>query len=99
MLACGFGLCPKVGHEQSNPPANGQEVLDSTQALQPDSSASGSQTGARQGVEDHARTFSPWSQVVRLLYAQLMHALGLNDVCDALRLVSGPLSRLCAGRC
>ena len=44
------------------------------------------------GVEDHARTFSPWSQVVSLLYAQLTHALGLNDVCDALRLHSGPLS-------
>ena len=46
------------------------------------------------GVEDHARTFSPWSQVVSLLYAQLTHALGLNDVCDALRLHSGPLSAL-----
>jgi len=46
------------------------------------------------GVEDHARTFSPWSQVVSLLYAQLTHALGLNDVCDALRLHSGPLAAL-----
>ena len=46
------------------------------------------------GVEDHARTFSPWSQVVSLLYAQLTHALGLNDVCDALGLHSGPLSAL-----
>jgi hypothetical protein len=46
------------------------------------------------GVEDHARTFSPWSQIVALLYAQVTHALGLNDVCDALRLHSGPLSAL-----
>ena len=46
------------------------------------------------GVADHARTFSPWSHVVSLLYAQLTHALGLNDVCDALRLHSGPLSAL-----
>jgi len=46
------------------------------------------------GVEDHARTFRPWSHVVSLLYAQLTHALGLNDVCDALRLHSGPLSAL-----
>src|SRR5512139_422117 len=46
------------------------------------------------GVEDHARTFSPWSHVVSLLYAQLTHALGLNDVCDALRLHSGPLSAI-----
>src|ERR1051325_9675087 len=44
------------------------------------------------GVEDKARTFSPWSHVVSLLFAQLTHALGLNDVCDALRLHSGPLS-------
>ena len=27
-----------------------------------------------------------------MLYAQLTHAIGLNDVCDALRLHSGPLS-------
>jgi len=50
---------------------------------------------ARQtGIEDQWRTFSPWSQVVALLYAQITHALGLNDVCDALRLHSGPLSTL-----
>ena len=42
----------------------------------------------------HARTFSHWSQIVALLYAQLTHALGLNDVCDALRLHSGPLSAI-----
>jgi hypothetical protein len=29
------------------------------------------------GVEDHARMFSPWSQVVSLLDAQLTQALGL----------------------
>ena len=46
------------------------------------------------GVDDQARTFSPWSHVVSLLYAQLTHSLGLNDVCDALRLHSGPLSAL-----
>jgi hypothetical protein len=44
------------------------------------------------GVEDQARTFSPWSHTVSLLYAQLTHSLSLNDVCDALRLHSGPLS-------
>ena len=50
---------------------------------------------ARQtGVEDQARTFSPWSHVVSLLYAQLTHSLGLNDVCDALHLHSGSLSAL-----
>ena len=45
-------------------------------------------------VDQKARTFSPWSHVVALLYAQLTHAIGLNDVCDALRLHSGPLSAL-----
>jgi hypothetical protein len=42
--------------------------------------------------EDHARTFSHWSHVVSLLFAQVSHSLGLNDVCDALQLHSGPLS-------
>jgi hypothetical protein len=46
------------------------------------------------GNEAHARTFSPWSHVVSLLYAQVTHSLGLNDVCDALRLHSGPLSAI-----
>jgi len=46
------------------------------------------------GVAEQARTFSPWSHVVSLLYAQLTHSLGLNDVCDALRLHCGPLSAL-----
>jgi hypothetical protein len=31
---------------------------------------------------------------VSMLYAQLTHAIGLNDVCDALRLFSGPLSAI-----
>jgi hypothetical protein len=46
------------------------------------------------GAEEKSRTFSPWSHVVSLLYAQLTHSIGLNDVCDALRLHSGPLSSL-----
>lgn len=46
------------------------------------------------GVEQKARTFSPWSHVVSLLYGQLTHSLGLNDVCDALRLHSGAVSTL-----
>lgn len=46
------------------------------------------------GVENQWREFTPWSHVVCLLYAQLTHSLGLNDVCDALRLHSGPLSAL-----
>lgn len=41
-----------------------------------------------------ARTFSAWSHVVALLYAQLTHAIGLNDVCDALRHHVGWLARI-----
>jgi Transposase DDE domain/Domain of unknown function (DUF4372) len=46
------------------------------------------------GVEEKSRSFTPWSHVVSLIYAQLTHALGLNDVCDSLRLHSGPLSAI-----
>jgi hypothetical protein len=35
--------------------------------------------------------------VISLIYAQRTHALGLNDVCDALRLHSGPLSAIRGG--
>jgi hypothetical protein len=45
-------------------------------------------------VDTKSRTFKPWSHVVSLIYAQLTHALGLNDVCDALRLNAGPLSSI-----
>jgi hypothetical protein len=46
------------------------------------------------GVEEKARTFSPWSHVVSLISAQLSHALSLNDVCDSLHVHSGPLSTI-----
>jgi hypothetical protein len=46
------------------------------------------------GAQDKARTFSPWSHLLALLYAQLTHSIGLNDVGDALSLHSGPLSSL-----
>jgi hypothetical protein len=39
----------------------------------------------KHGVDKKARTFTPWSHVVSLLFAQLTHAIGLNDVCDTLR--------------
>lgn len=41
------------------------------------------------GIE--ARTFSAWSHVVAMLYAQVSRAMGLNDVCDALRLRASAL--------
>jgi hypothetical protein len=30
------------------------------------------------------RGITPWSHTVSMLYAQFTHAIGLNDVCDAL---------------
>jgi hypothetical protein len=46
------------------------------------------------GVEEKTRTFDEWSHTVSLCYAQLSHSIGLNDVCDALQLNSGPLSAI-----
>jgi IS4 transposase len=46
------------------------------------------------GVDEQARTFDEWSHIVSLCYAQVTHSIGLNDVCDALRLNSGPLSAI-----
>ena len=40
------------------------------------------------GVQEMSRTFKPWSHVVSLVYAQLTHSLGLNDLCDSLQLHS-----------
>ncbi|MCX6880466.1 MAG: DUF4372 domain-containing protein, partial [Verrucomicrobia bacterium] len=40
----------------------------------------------KHGVDEKSRTFTPWSHVVSLLFAQLTHAIGLNDVCDCLRI-------------
>src|SRR5688500_13782480 len=51
-----------------------------------------SQLARKTGAAQWARTFSTWSHVVSLLYAQLVHAISLNDVCDGLRLHSGALS-------
>jgi hypothetical protein len=49
---------------------------------------------AKYGVDKQARTFSPWSHVVALLYGQLAHSVGLNDLCDSLRLHRSKLSTL-----
>ena len=40
------------------------------------------------------RSFSATSHVVAMLYAQLSHALSLNDICDCLRFHSGYLSQI-----
>jgi IS4 transposase len=46
------------------------------------------------GVVEQARPYDEWSHMVTLEYAQLAHSIGLNDVCDALQLNSGPLSAI-----
>ncbi len=45
------------------------------------------------GVDAKARTFSVTSHLASMLFAQLSHAIGLNDVCDWLRLKSPVLAR------
>ena len=40
------------------------------------------------------RKFTAWSHVVSLLFAQLTHSMGLNDVCDTLRIHSRWLGTL-----
>lgn len=48
----------------------------------------------KHGVDEQARTFSPWSHVVSLMFAQVSHAMGLNDVCDALQNHKGVLTTI-----
>jgi len=43
------------------------------------------QLAQKHGVDKKVRTFCEWSHVVSLLFAQMTHSIGLNDVCDALR--------------
>lgn len=46
------------------------------------------------GVEEKCREYSATSHVVALMHAQISHCIGLNDVCDSLKLHSGPLSAI-----
>jgi hypothetical protein len=48
----------------------------------------------KHGVDEQCRTFSPWSHVVGLSFAQLTHAIGLNDTCDALQMHSSILATI-----
>ncbi len=52
------------------------------------------QLATETGVEKLCRKFSAWSHVVAMLYTQLTHCIGLNDLCDALQLHSGPLTAI-----
>jgi hypothetical protein len=53
-----------------------------------------SKLSKKHGVDKKARTFSPWSHVVTMVYAQLAHSFGLNDVCDSLQHHGGALATL-----
>jgi len=45
-------------------------------------------------VDKRSRTFTPWSHLVSLMYAQLSHSLSLNDVCDSMNTHSGKLTKV-----
>lgn len=45
-----------------------------------------SEVARETGVDKKARTYSPWSHLVSMLYVQLGHCISLNDTCDGLRL-------------
>ena len=49
---------------------------------------------AEHGVDKQSRSFSPTSHLVSLLFGQLSHALGLNDICDTLQNHSGVLTTI-----
>jgi hypothetical protein len=46
------------------------------------------------GAEGKARSFSSWSHVVSMIFAQISRSIGLNDVCDSLQIHSGELSQI-----
>jgi hypothetical protein len=43
-----------------------------------------SKLATEHGVDKMSRTFTPWSHVVSMIFAQLSHALSLNDIADTL---------------
>jgi len=51
-----------------------------------------SEVSRETGVEAKAREFCVFSHLCAMLFAQLTHAMGLNDVCDWLRLKQAALA-------
>ena len=51
-----------------------------------------SKVARKYDVDKQCRTYSPWSHVVTMVYAQLAHSFGLNDVADSLSHHSGALA-------
>ena len=74
-------------------PAEARFALEKARRV-PDLTVTASLRHAREtGVETKARTFSVLSHLSAMLFAQLTHAMGLNDVCDWLRLKAAAISR------
>jgi len=48
----------------------------------------------KHGVDKQARSFSPWSHVISMLYVHIAHSLSLNDVVDTLRNHAGILTTI-----
>ncbi len=48
----------------------------------------------KHGVDKKARSFSPWSHVVSMIFAQISAAISLNDVCDNMLNHLGLLMRI-----
>ena len=46
------------------------------------------------GVDKQSRTFSAWSHVTAMIFAQVAHSLSLNDICDTLRNHQGVLTTM-----
>ncbi len=53
-----------------------------------------SRLARKHGVDKKSRSISPWSHVVSMVFAQLSHALSLNDICDTLKNNIGALSTI-----
>ena len=53
-----------------------------------------SKLARKHGIDKQARTFTPWSRIISLPFAQLIHSAGLNEVCDTLRIHSRWLGSL-----
>jgi hypothetical protein len=48
-----------------------------------------SKLSRKYGIDKQSRTFTPWSHVATLVYAQIAHSFGMNDVVDSLEHHSG----------
>src|SRR6516165_4214372 len=87
-------LCYSAEVKKKKHQTNRIQTQCSATALQSDSATSDSETCARDRCGFHGANFQSMESRCEHALAQLTHAIGLNDVCNALRLHSGPLSAL-----